>query len=302
MTVHPPGRHFRRDVTLEGEHPDVVLADVAGRPRPGARVIVVANEKGGVGKSTLAFHLAVALADAGLNVAALDLDRRQQSLATALGHRAATARRLGLALPQPRAQVLHVQSGSMLCQEIARVGWAADVVIVDAAGYDSPVARRAIAIADLLLTPVNASFVDLDLLGRLDPRDHTLLSPGCFAQMVAELREARRRHGLPGLDWLVVQNRTRRGASQNQDRIDAALDRLAPALGFRLGRGLAERVAYRELFLLGLTHLDLRRIPDLARTRLDANREILALLGDLAVLPPDEPRKADVPLRVAQPA
>ena len=279
----------RRDVVLLGEDPDVILADVAQRPRPAARVLVVANEKGGVGKSTIAFHLSVALADAGLRVAACDLDRRQQSLASALSRREGTARRLGLDLPVPRHQVLHIHSGAMLCQEISRIGWTSHVIVIDVAGADSAIARRAIAIADTLITPVNSSFVDLDLLGKFHPTSLKLTAKGCFAIAVDEIRAARIRRGLPDLDWVVAQNRVRRGASQNQARIETALEELAPAIGFRLAAGLAERVAYRELFLLGLTHLDLRRIPEFARTKTDANREILGLVADLALCPPPQP-------------
>lgn len=278
----------RRDVALLGEDPDVIVADVADRPRPKAKVIVVANEKGGVGKSTIAFHLCVALADAGLRVAAIDLDRRQQSLCSALSRRDGTARRLKLDLPLPRHQVLNVQSGSVLCQEISRVGRKCDVVVIDVAGCDSAIARRAIAIADTLATPVNSSFVDLDLLGKLHPISLEFVAQGCFAVAVNEIRAARSRRGLPDLDWVVAQNRIRRGISQNQSRIEAALLELATKIGFRLVQGLSERAAYRELFLLGLTHLDLRRIPELARTNADANREILGFLAELAVFRSDD--------------
>lgn len=282
MNVVTPIGDFavRRDVTVDGEHPRVVVADIAARPRSNARIITVANEKGGVGKSTVAFHLAVALADCGHKVLAIDLDRRQQSLSRALTNRGGTAKRLGVRLPMPRSIVLQHPSGAQLCQEIARAGWDCDYVVIDAAGHDSPIARRAIALADLLVSPVNSSFVDLDLLGRFHPVNDRLLGPGCFAAMVAELRSARAEAGMPALDWLVMQNRKRRDSSHNQDKVDSALRRLAPRLDFRLGAGLSERVAYRELFLLGLTHLDLRRIPDLARSKPIALGELDALLDD----------------------
>ncbi len=274
-----------RDPVMDGEHPDVVVADVARRTRPASRIMVVANEKGGVGKSTIAFHLAVAMADAGLSVIALDLDRRQQTLATVLRNREGTARRLGVDLPMPRHLVLHVQSGALLCQEINRVGWGSDVVVIDVAGFDSAIARRAIALADTLVTPVNSSFVDLDLLGKFNPNSLELVAEGCFSVAVNEIRQARKRAGQPDIDWVVVQNRMRRNAGRNQDRIEQALADLAPRLGFRLSGGLSERVAYRDLFLLGLSHLDLRRIPAMARSKSDANREILTLLTDLTVVP-----------------
>ena len=116
----------RRDVAVDGEHPRVVVADITGRPRPPARIITVANEKGGVGKSTVAFHLAVALADTGHKVLALDLDRRQQSLSRAFTNRGGTAKRLGVRLPLPRHLLLQNQSGAGLCQELARAGWDCD--------------------------------------------------------------------------------------------------------------------------------------------------------------------------------
>ena len=278
----------RRDVAVDGEHPRVVVADIAGRPRPPARIITVANEKGGVGKSTVAFHLAVALADTGHKVLALDLDRRQQSLTRAFTNRGGTAKRLGVRLPLPRHLLLQNQTGAGLCQELARVGWDCDFVVIDAAGHDSPIARRAIALADLLVSPVNSSFVDLDLLGRFHAVNNKLLGPGCFATMVAELRLARAELGMPTLDWLVLQNRKRHEISKNQNRVDAALRQLAPWLDFRLGSGLFERVAYRELFLLGLTHLDLRRIPELPRTKVAAATEVMALLDDLDLDDPED--------------
>ena len=273
----------RRDVSVDGEHPSLVVADVATRPRGPAKIITVANEKGGVGKSTLAFHLAVALADTGHKVLAVDLDRRQQSLSRALAARNGTAKRLGVRLPLPRHLLLQQASGAQLCQELARAGWDCDYVVIDAPGHDSPIARRAIAMADKLVSPVNSSFVDLELFGRFHPVSHKITGPGCFSALVAELRFARAEAGLAPLDWLVTLNRKRRETSHNQDRIETALQRLAQRMDFRLGAGLHERVAYRELILLGLTQLDLHRIPELARTKTVATGEVMQLLDDLGI-------------------
>jgi chromosome partitioning protein len=285
MNVVTPIGQFasRRDVAVDGEHPRVVLADIAARPRGPAKIITVANEKGGVGKSTLAFHLAVALADTGHKVLAVDLDRRQQSLSRALTARNGTAKRLGVRLPLPRHLLLQQPSGAQLCQELSRAGWDCDYVVIDAPGHDSPIARRAIAMADKLISPVNSSFVDLELFGRFHPVTHKLTGPGCFSAMVSELRQARAEAGMAALDWLVMLNRKRRETSHNQDRIESALRRLAQRMDFRLGAGLYERVAYRDLVLLGLTQLDLHRIPQLAKTKSLATGEVMQLLDDLGI-------------------
>jgi chromosome partitioning protein len=272
----------------EGEHPDNIVADIHGRPRPSARIIVVANEKGGVGKSTIAFHLAVALAHAGHKVAAIDLDSRQRTLTNALLNRDATARRLGVALPQPQHHVLRTPSAAMLCQEMARLGWDSDVFIIDGPGQDCGIARRAIALADTLVTPVNGSFVDLDLLARFHPVTHQMVAPGCFAQTVNDLRAARAVRDMPPLDWLVVQNRHKRGNSHNQHHVDTALAEVADKIGFRLGEAWPDRVAYRELFLLGLAHLDLPMIPDLGRARAGLNSEIAELMTAVMAAAPTQ--------------
>lgn len=273
----------RRDVSVDGEHPAVVVADIAARPRGPGKIITLANEKGGVGKSTLALNLAVALAGAGHKVLAVDLDRRQQTLSRALVARSGTANRLGARLPSPRHLLLQHASGAQLCQELARAGWDCDYVVIDAPGHDSPIARRAIAMADTLVSPVNSSFVDLELLGRFHPVTHKLTGPGCFSAMVTELRDARSGAGMAALDWLVVPNRQRSETSHNQGRIDSALRRLAQRMNFRLGAGLHERVAYRELALLGLTGLDQRRLPDLGRAKPAEAAELQQLLADLGV-------------------
>ena len=279
----PQAGAVEADRAYDGEHPSVTLRAVCSRPRPKAHVIVFANEKGGVGKSTLAFHCSIALAHSGYDVLAIDLDRRQRSLDTAFDNRDATARSLQVSLPRPRHIVLQKQSGALLSQEITRLGSNCDIILIDVAGHDSAIARYAMAMADTLVTPVNSSAVDLDLMGKFSPVTKRLKKPGHFALLVNDLRQERLRRGMPSLDWLVVKNRVRSTERRQQVWVDNALRQLSPSIGFRLGTGFRERVAYRELFPFGLTHLDLRHIPGLAKIQASTGDEILRLVTDLAL-------------------
>jgi len=277
---------------LGGEHPSVVVRDVASRPRANGHLIVFANEKGGVGKSTLAFHTAIALADAGKKVACIDLDYAQATLSRALTNREATCRLLKTWLPMPHHTALAQQSGAYLSQEIARIGSDCEFILIDVAGSDSPIARRAIAMADTLVTPVSCSFADLDVLGQFAAHSQRLTRLGHFTRLVHALNGARLDLHLPAPDWIVLPNRNRPASSHNEIFARQALVRLAKKAGFRLGEGLGDRVAYRELFLFGLTHIDLKRIHNLAKVKVYARREIEQLLADLR-LPlesADEPR------------
>lgn len=256
------------------EFPCVTVSKVCAKPRPSTCVIVYANEKGGVGKSTLAFHHAIALANGGHKVAAIDLDRRQQSLARAIANRENTARCLGKALPSPRYGVLHQQSGTQLHQEIGRIGSDCDFVIIDVPGTDSPLARYAMALADTLVTPINASHFDLDVLGHFDPVSGALRQPGPFASCVRDINTERARAGRPLGSWIVVKNRVRKAERCQQARVDNALTQLAGEMEFEVSDGLSERVIYRELLPFGLTCQDLHRIPEIGRSTPQASREI----------------------------
>ena len=269
--------------TQDGEHPRVVVADIAHRPKLPGHIITFANEKGGVGKSTLAFHAAIALAARGQRVVAIDLDRRQRTLQRVLSYREGTATNLGVSLPMPAYSVLDRPGAAQLWQEILRLDGRPDFIVIDAAGADSPIFRRAVAMADTLVTPINSSFLDLELLGRHNPISGAVHETGCFGALVESLREERESAGLGRMDWSVIKNRVRHTERKQAERIDDALHKLAIRHDFRIGHGLSERVAFRELFQFGLTHLDLKHLPGMARIKANTADEINGLIDGLSL-------------------
>ena len=257
--------------------PSVVVREVLSRPRLEPHIIVFANEKGGVGKSTLAFHSSVALRLSGANVLAIDLDSRQKSLATTHEKRAATARALKIDLPCCKAVTLEKQSGAMLDQEIRRIGGNVDFVVIDLPGADTATARYALAIADTIVTPVGSSAYDINGLGQTNPTTRKLVAPGYFAVLVNELREERIKAGLSNPDWIVMKNRFRSGERRLEVIMDQALNNIASKIGFRIGVGLHESLSFRDLNAYGLTYLDIGSIPDLGRR----HYRVEAVIGDL---------------------
>jgi chromosome partitioning protein len=246
-----------------------------------SHIIVFANEKGGVGKSTTAFHTCIALCNAGEKVAAVDVDLRQLTLDRALFARIESAREYGVELPGPRQLHLSQASEAEFETKIRMAQIDCSFVVIDVGGHDSPIARRAIFIADTIVTPVNDSFIDLDMLGRIDPRTGEMRTLGEFARLVEHLKEPGLRHRQTALDWVVMQNRSRSLATKNERKVIDALTKIAPIAGFRLVPGLRERVVYRELFPLGLTLFDLDQLPDLGRAQPAARAEIFAMLNSL---------------------
>ena len=154
-------------------------------------------------------------------------------------------------------------------------------IVIDVGGHDSPIARRAISMADTIVTPVNDSFIDLDMLGRIDPRTGELKTLGAFARLVAHLKEPGLARRERALDWVVMQNRARSRTTKNERKFQEALAAIAPVAGFRLVPGLRERVVYRELFPFGLTLFDIDQIPKLGRAQPAVRDEIFDMLAAL---------------------
>jgi chromosome partitioning protein len=225
-------------------------------------VIVLGNEKGGSGKSTTAMHIVSALMAAGYKVAALDLDGRQKSLARYIENRRSFADKKGLNLHVPEVTVLQdVDEATDLlnfAHAFDAACAAADVVVIDCPGRDSVMSREAHAHADTLITPMNDSFVDLDLLATIDPDSFKVIRPSFYAELVWKCRQQRAKRDRGNVDWIVLRNRLSHLEARNMRRVGAALEELAKRIGFRVAPGLSERVIYRELFLKGLTLLDLK--------------------------------------------
>ena len=245
--------------------------------------IVFANEKGGTGKSTTAVHAAIALAASGYRVAALDLDHRQRTLTRYLENRDATIARLGKSLPRAAYRVLDDQSEAGLAAALDTLGADADVVVVDTPGRDDPVARAAIVRADTLVTPMNDSFVDLDLIGQVNPETFKVTKPSFYAELIWNSRTQRAKATGRSVDWVVLRNRLQHVESHNLRRVGAALNELARRVGFRVIPGLGERVIFRELFPKGLTLLDLADLGEVGIGHIAARQELREMIAGLAI-------------------
>ncbi len=233
-----------------------------------AHIIVLGNEKGGSGKSTTAMHVITALLRAGAPVGVIDLDLRQQSLLGYVRNRAAFVAREGIPLPLPETFELALSTADSLrdaqTEEEGRFADAlttldarTDFVVIDCPGAHTRFAQMAHSAADTLITPMNDSLIDFDLLARLEPATGKVQGPSIYSEMVWAARQLRASAGLPPLDWVVLRNRMATTDAHNKRKVGKALGELQRRIGFRLVPGFSERVVFRELYLQGLTLLDL---------------------------------------------
>jgi len=259
-------------------------APAANAQRSGTapHLIVFANEKGGTGKSTSCVHTAVALASQGVSVAVIDLDHRQRTVTRYLENRAETAVRRAIELPGPVWRV-HDGDAEGLDAIIAEMGEQAQVVIIDTPGRDDPVARHAAARANTLVTPMNDSFVDFDLIGQVDPENFKVKRLSFYSELMWEARKSRAKADGVTIDWVVLRNRLHHMEARNQRRVGEALGELAKRVGFRVIPGLSERVIFRELFPSGLTLLDKGHLGELGVSHLAARQELREMIAGLAI-------------------
>ena len=263
-----------------------------------ASVIVVGNEKGGAGKSTIAIHLVTALLHAGASVAVIDLDLRQKSVGRFCENRRAwIAANEGVSLPEPLLvnlsdddKKLHkAPAEEMLARFNAAFGETServDFILIDTPGGDTPLSRAAHGKADLIVTPMNDSFVDFDLLGNVDPVTLELTRPSIYAETVWESRKAKMAAERRSIDWIVLRNRLSTLEARNRRRLEERMITLSKRVGFRLGTGLRDRVIYRELFPFGLTVADLGpnvRPVEVSLVHIAARQELRQLMLELGL-------------------
>ena len=236
-----------------------------------AHIIVVGNEKGGAGKSTVSMHVATALARMGHRIATLDLDLRQKTLGRYVDNRRRFLAKEDLDLPSPDYIELPeidksvLQPGEnpydhRLSAAVSELESNADFILIDCPGSHTRLSQVAHSLADTLITPLNDSFIDFDLLAHIDNDGERILGPSVYSEMVWNARQLRAQAGLKPIDWVVLRNRL--GAQQmvNKVKMERALDKLSRRIGFRVIPGFNERVIFRELFPRGLTLLDLKDI------------------------------------------
>lgn len=236
-----------------------------------AHIIVVGNEKGGAGKSTVSMHVATALARMGHKIGCLDLDLRQKSLGRYMHNRKAFLSKHGLELPTPGYASLpdvaqsDLQPGEnifdhRLSAAVADLAPDNDFILIDCPGSHTRLSQVAHSLADTLITPLNDSFIDFDLLAHIDIDGETIEGPSVYSEMVWNARQLRAQAGLEPIDWIVVRNRLGAQNMVNKQKMKKAIDKLAKRIGFRTADGFNERVIFRELFPRGLTLLDLRDV------------------------------------------
>jgi chromosome partitioning protein len=223
-----------------------------------SRIIVVANEKGGSGKSTVAIHIAVALIKGGNTVATIDLDSRQRSLTRYIENRREWASHIGDNLGIPT----HVCIAEQEAGEDALIGTVENLardhayVIIDTPGHQSDLTTLAHSMADTLVTPLNDSFVDFDVLGTVDPKSLELLGASHYAEIVENARRERSELNQVPTDWIVLRNRLSVHSSRNKRLMGERLRELSERLNFRCIDGIAERLIFREFYPRGLTAFD----------------------------------------------
>jgi len=232
-----------------------------------AHVIVLGNEKGGSGKSTTAFHLAIYLLYQGFSVATLDVDSRQHTLTNYAVNRRKWTEANGLRVPHATHYHLPLTRGDsirenqkvefdLFRQAVMEIEGQVDFMIIDTPGFDTHLTRLSHSLADTLVTPMNDSLIDLDVVAKVNADTGEPVELSHYARLVQRARKERLAIDGRTIDWVLVRNRISMLGSRNMRMVQAAMERTGLRLGARLADGIAERVVFRSLFPIGMTVFD----------------------------------------------
>jgi chromosome partitioning protein len=291
-------RHDRAEAWEEQEDKILFLALLLSssyNPRMRkSTVIVIGNEKGGSGKSTLAIHLAVAYMHSGYKVATIDLDGRQGTLTHYIENRSRYIKDRGLSIPMPEHLVVTPSTYSsqkdagadeeQLDLEIAELKKDYDIIIIDTPGTYNHLSNAGHKNADILISPVNDSLVDIDVMATFDSKGR-MVAESQYSKNVQDIDVLRRELGKKPVKWFLIRNRISPLSSKNKREVDEALRAMEGQLGFTYIGGMSERVVYREMFLKGLTVLDMLKMGGDAVTisHVAAKGEITEIMGALGL-------------------
>jgi chromosome partitioning protein len=262
-----------------------------------SHIIIVGNEKGGCGKTTTTMHLIIALLRLGFSVGCIDLDSRQRSLTRYVENRRQTVAKEGISLPMPKHAVVNKSpfdsqeeakkdERERFMQSVSNVYGVSDFVVIDTPGNDTFLSRLAHSFADTIITPINDSFVDLDVLASVDGRTLEIIKPSIYSEIVWEQKLQRAKRDGGSIDWIVMRNRLSNLDAKNKRFMAKVTDDLARRIGFRAAPGFSERVIFRELFLQGLTVLDVMEADanvKISISHIAARQEVRDLLKTLNI-------------------
>ncbi len=271
-------------------------------PRRAAHVVVTGNEKGGSGKSTTALHLIIGFLQRGYSVVSIDVDHRQGTLSRYIANREKFIKAAGGNLKMPDHHSISSKNLNkerdekfekaeaekfLLLLEGGLINY--DVVVVDTPGSSNEISSLAHSFADTLVTPINDSFVDLDVLAHIDGGRMAVMGPSHYTEMVWEQKKIRAARDGRSIDWIIIRNRLSSLNAHNKQKMEEVLRDMVTRIGARVAPGLGERVIFRELFLAGLTILDLKDAVGpqaLSPSHLAARQEVIDLIDTIRLFDP----------------
>lgn len=265
-----------------------------------AHVIVIGNEKGGSGKSTTTMHMIVALLQQGRRIASIDVDARQGTLSRYIANRERFVQASAKKVEMPDhyrveelSEVASVAEWELECEKLRLLIEGAlinhDVVLIDTPGSAGQLSRMAHSYADTLVTPINDSLVDFDVLAHVDGTKMDIKGPSHYAEMIWDQKKQRADRDGGTIDWIVMRNRLSSLDAHNKREMERLVRELAKRIRFRVIPGFGERVIFRELFLVGLTIMDLKEVAgpqSLSASHHAARQEVLTIVNALGLPPP----------------
>lgn len=265
-----------------------------------AHIIVVSNEKGGTGKSTISMHLAISLMQESFSVAVIDMDGRQGTLSKYIANRKKFCLHRKIKLPVPELFTYAPQSDPELIaanrdnidHRIKELIHEYDAIIIDTPGTKNYLFDIAHRYADTLITPMTDSLIDLNVMADIDFESATIGRPGHYASFIWDVKKQMAAEGRHYLNWIVVGNKTSPYKSKNKNAVFEYLERLGKLYGFRFTPGLKDRLIFKELFLEGLTVLDMQNEKlkmRMTMSHLAAKREVRSIAEFIC---PDEESKS----------